>query len=414
MYARYLQDSLLAALVDTPVVFLQGPRQSGKSTLVQFLLAGPQPARYITLDDPAVLAAAGASPHDFIARLDPPVAIDEVQLVPELFRAIKRAVDAERKPGRFLLSGSSNVLLAPKLSESLAGRMEILTLWPLSQGEIAGAREGFIDAAFSAGSWPAVPPVSLTRRALVQAILAGGYPEAVARTDANRRAAWFNSYLTTIIERDIRHLAAIEGLTQMPRLLTLLAAQTGGLLNVAGLSRDLGWTQPTLARYLTLLQATHLYRPLPAWLTTARQRLIKREKVYLGDTGLAGHLRKAALPALVEGTDNLGPLLEAFVGQELRKQASWSCARPDLFYYRTVTGREVDFVLEGRDGRVVGIEVKASVSISAADLAGLRDLAGTAGKKFVRGMVLYLGREVLPFGEDILAMPVTHLWMTAP
>ncbi len=410
MIPRHLTGALLAALKDNPVVFLQGPRQSGKSTLAQALAGAGHAARYLTLDDAAVLSAAARDPGGFIAGLTGPVILDEVQLAPELFRAVKLEVDRRRTPGRFLLTGSTNVLLLPKLSESLAGRMEILTLWPFSQGELEGVREGFIDALFHPGPLPAVAPLSLKRRDLAERMMAGGYPEMAHRQDADRRQAWFGSYLTTILQRDVRDMAEIEGLTQMPRLLALLAAQTGGLLNVAALSRDIGLSQPTLKRYLTLLQATHLYQPLAAWSGSPRKRFIKREKVYLNDSGLAAYLRGLETARLTEPNADLGSLLESFVGQELHKQIGWSRTRPALYYCRTAEGREVDYVLEDRRGMVVGVEVKAATNLRNEELRGLADLADVTGKRFVRGVVLYLGRDLVPFGAKLHAVPIDAFW----
>ena len=410
MIPRHLTHSLLQALTDSPVVLLQGPRQSGKSTLAQALASAGHKARYITLDDAAVLSAAARDPGGFLAGLSSPVIIDEVQLAPELFRALKLEVDRQRTPGRFLLTGSANVLLLPKLSESLAGRMEILTLWPFSQGELEGTREGFIDALFRPSPLPAVSPLAMTRANLAQRIVAGGYPEMSHRADAARRQAWFGSYITTILQRDVRDMADIDGLTQMPRLLSLLAAQTGGLLNIASLSRDIGLAQPTLKRYLTLLQATHLYQPLQAWSGSPRRRFIKREKVYLDDSGLAAYLCGLETARLTQPSTDLGAMLESFVGQELHKQIGWSQTKPALYYYRTADGREVDYVLEDRRGMIVGVEVKAATNPGNDDLRGLSDLADATGKRFVRGVVLYLGREVVPFGPNLHALPIDALW----
>ena len=412
MIPRHLTHSLLQALKDSPVVLLQGPRQSGKSTLVQALATAGHKARYLTLDDAAVLSAVTRDPGGFLAGFTGPVIIDEVQLAPELFRAIKLDVDRHRTPGRFLLTGSSNVLLLPKLSESLAGRMEILTLWPFSQGEVAGIREGFVDALFHHGDLPAISPLSLTRPHLAQQIVTGGYPEMAHRVDPARRQAWFGSYITTILQRDVRAMADIDGLTQMPRLLSLLAAQTGGLLNIAALSRDINLAQPTLKRYLTLLQATHLYQPLPAWSGSPRRRFIKREKVYLNDSGLAAYLCGLDAVRLAEPNSDLGPLLESLVGQELHKQNGWSQTQPALYYYRTAEGREVDYVLEDRRGKIVGVEVKAATHLRSDDLRGLADLADATGKRFVRGVVLYMGRDVVPFGANLHAIPMDALWRT--
>lgn len=408
MIRRSLGPQLEAALGDSPVVLLHGARQTGKTTLARALGGG----RYVTLDDATSLAAAIADPRGFVEQMEGRTVIDEVQRAPGLFPAIKMAVDRERTPGRFLLTGSANVLLRPRLSESLAGRMEVLTLLPLSQGEIGGVVETFVDAAFAGGramgSLAGIKAADVLERALV-----GGYPEVVGRKDASRRAAWFGSYLTTILQRDVRDLANVEGLTALPRLLTMLAGRAGGLLNTSDLSRGLGLPLTTLRRYLSLLEATFLVMRAPAWPTNVGLRVVKAPKVYLADTGLLSHLlgltaeRIAAEPMLA------GPLLENFVYMELVKQARWSAARPRVLHFRTVAGREVDFVLENRAGEVVGVEVKASASVSAGDFRGLRALAEAAGPRMRCGVVLYAGTEIVPFGEGMWAAPVGSLWAGA-
>ena len=241
-------------------------------------------AKYFTMDDAGMLAAAAADPDAFVQANPGPVVIDEVQLVPDIFRAIKIEVDRRRTPGRFLLAGSANILLIPRLSESLAGRMEILTLWPFSVGELRGAREGFIDRLFEDGQIASAAIPDLPQKELIRRITVGGYPEVTQRADAERRRAWFASYITTILQRDVRAMADVEGQAVMPRILSFLAAQTGGLLNTAKLSRDAGFSLPTARRYLTLLQGTHLYQPLYSWSGNVRKRLIKAPKVYLNDT----------------------------------------------------------------------------------------------------------------------------------
>ena len=291
---------------------------------------------------------------------------------PELFRAVKAEVDRDRRPGRFLLTGSADVMLLPVASESLAGRMEVVTLWPLSQGEIEGRTERFIDAVFE----DALPPAPGSSGEPVWTRLArGGYPEAAEREEVRRRSRWFGSYVTTILQRDVRDLARIEGLSEMPRLLALVAARTATLLNVAELSRSSGLPASTLKRYLTLLQATFLVRELPAWSTNRSKRLVKSPKLLVADSGLAAHLvgfeAEGAASALVELP---GLLLETFVIGELVKQTGWSRQRVTLHHYRTQDGREVDAVLEDASGHVVGVEVKASGSVSGKDFRGLRAL----------------------------------------
>jgi uncharacterized protein len=411
MIRRHITDQVKEALTDTPTVLVNGARQTGKSTLVQSEELGEQNRQYLTFDDPGVLAAAKGDPNGFVAGLNPRVTLDEIQHVPELFPVIKAAIDRKRRPGRFLLTGSANVMLLPKLSESLAGRMEIVTVWPFSQGEINGARETFVDALFSKHSvvWSGKSTV-VTRQELLEIVLAGGYPLAIARHKASRRNAWFQSYVMTMLQRDIRDLANISDLTAVPRLLSVVAARVGGLLNFADLSRTMGLPQTTLKRYFALLESTFLVQLLQPWSTNLGQRVIQTPKVYLNDTGLLSYLSGITVDRIkTEGT-LAGTALENFVLMELRKQASWSKTRPEIFYWRTASGQEVDVVLEDSAGRLAGIEVKAAATLSSGDVRGLQSLASTAGKKWVRGVVLYTGTEVVPFANNIHGVPIPHLW----
>jgi len=408
MRPRHLQPSLLRALADTPVVLVNGARQVGKTTLVRAVPG----RRYLNLDDATVLAAARSDPTGFVGGLQGAVTLDEVQKAPELFPALKAAVDQARRPGRFLLTGSTDVLLLPRLSESLAGRMEVLSLWPFSQGELAGGREAFIDALFSR-RLPDLPRGVLSRRELLERILRGGYPEIQRRSTSTRRAAWFGSYLTALIQRDIRDLANIDGVTVLPRLLGLLAARSSATLNVADLARDAAIPQTTLTRYLGLLTATFLVRTVPAWSANLGKRLVKAPRIHLTDTGLASHLLGLAPVRFTREPQHLGPLLETFVTMELLKQIPRSRARPNLFHLRTHTGQEVDLLLEDAGGRVVGIEVKAAATLRSEDFRGLRALEEATGKRFVRGVVLYGGAEPVPFGPRLLALPIDTLWRLA-
>ncbi len=409
MRTRNLLANVQAALADTPVVLLQGARQTGKSTLAQMLTERATVRRYLTLDDSTVLAAAMADPAGFIDGLEGPVVIDEVQRAPELFPAIKASVDRHRKPGRFLLTGSANVLLVPRISESLAGRVELATLWPLSQGEIEGRRETFIDRVFAA-RLPAFKSSGSSATSLLDRITRGGYPEPLERGSAERRAAWYGSYVSTILQRDVRDMANIEGLADFPRLLALIASRTSGLLNFADLSRGLSMPQSTLKRYFALLEATYLVVTLPAWSSNQGLRLTKAPKVILADTGLACHVLGVDRARLKADGSMRGSLLENFIAMELIKQSGWSRTKPRLFHFRTPIGREVDLVLEDAAGRLVGIEVKSSSSVSAGDLSGLRTLQEVAGERFVRGIVLYDGREVVAFGKDVVAVPIQGVW----
>ena len=411
MIRRNISTALQEALGDNPVVLLHGARQTGKSTLAQWLASGEHPARYLTLDDAAVLAAARGDPAGFIAGLEGPVVLDEIQRAPDLFLAIKAAVDRDRGPGRFLLTGSANVMLLPQLSESLAGRMEVLTLWPLSQGEIEGVKEGFIDAVFS-DSLPVKIKNQENLSELIARLLRGGYPVVHGRISEARQKAWFGSYVTTILQRDVRDLANIEGITALPRLLSLLAARATSLLNLSELSRSIAMPQTTLKRYLALLEATFLIQTRPAWSSNLGKRLVKAPKLVLCDTGLMSHLLGSSKKQLTADTNLLGPLMENFVVMELQKQAAWSQVQPRLFHFRTQTGQEVDLVLEDSAGHVVGIEVKVAATVSTQDFKGLRALAELTGRRFHRGVVLYTGTESVPFGPRLHALPVSALWNT--
>jgi uncharacterized protein len=407
---RNITPLLLEALADTPVVMLVGARQTGKSTLVRWLASHEHPARYLTLDDGNVLAAAHHDPAGFLAGLDGPVVLDEVQRAPDLFLAIKAEVDRQRRPGRFLLTGSANVLLLPHLAQSLVGRMEIHALWPLSQGEKEWITEGFIDGVFSEHlpAWGG-KPVSRTEL-LNQMVLPGGFPEIIGRSRESRRRAWFNAYVTTILQREVRDLAQIEGLTLLPRLLSLLAIRSTSLLNFSELSRSTAIPQTTLKRYLSLLETTFLIQTIPSWSGNLSKRLVKSFKIFFTDSGLMAHLLGFRADHDSVDTPHIGPLLENFVVMELRKQISWSRTQPQLFYFRTQTGREVDVILEDARGRMVAIEIKASATVDAYDFKSLKFLAEEVGERFHQGLVLYAGTEPIPFGPRLQALPVDALW----
>ena len=406
MYKRNIESELQAAIADTPVVLLNGARQTGKSTLAQeFAQARSIP--YITLDDATQLAAASSDAQGFLAGLGDRAVIDEVQKAPGLFPAIKMSVDRNRRPGRYLLTGSANVLLLPQISESLAGRMELITLLPLSRGELLGQRERFVDGVFAES-----PPALQSGDAidLKGAVLAGAYPEVIKRPAGKRRDAWFAAYITALLQRDVRDLANIEGLTDMPRLLSLLAARVGSLLNMSELSRSSGIPNSTLKRYLSLLQATFLFQPLPAWSSNLGKRLIKSPKIHLIDSGLTSHLAGVTRQSLDRDPVFFGHLFENFVVNELRKQIGWSDGRMNLYHYRTTTGREVDILLEDGAGRLVGLEVKASATVVRKDFSGFDALSEDTGRQFVRGIVLYTGEQSVSFGENYMALPVSTMW----
>ncbi|MBS0457295.1 MAG: ATP-binding protein [Proteobacteria bacterium] len=412
-HQRWLLPRLRDALSDTPVILLNGARQTGKSTLAQRMI-GARKGRYLTLDDPTALAAAQADPASFVADHHGLLVIDEVQKAPGLFPAIKREVDRQRWPGRFLLTGSADVLVLPSIAESLAGRMQVLGLHPLAQGEIAGTKPSFVASAFANRPAQALLAVSTTGKgrgadagaaALHARIATGGFPEALARKRRDRRRAWFDAYVTTITQRDIRELSNIADLTALPRLLKLLAVRSGALTNTAELARASAIPQATLHRYLGLLEASFLLQPLPAWHANLGKRLIKAPKTYLLDSGLACAV-SGVDESVLATVPHYGGLLETFVLGELRRECNALTEPPRLYHYRSAGGVEVDFVIEDAAGRCVGIEVKATRSLGAKHFAGLKDMQAGLGERFACGVVLYGGEERVRFGEGLWAVPV--------
>ncbi len=409
MFQRNITLKILDALSDTPVVFIRGARQTGKSTLVQKIASEQYSAHYITLDNAAAFSSALSDPAGFIAGLEKPLIIDEVQRSPELLLAIKEDVDRNRAPGRYLLTGSANVLAMPRVADALTGRVEILTLWPLSQGEIDGKKENFLSAAFSPGPGKCLLPVN-EGDALSGIISCGGYPEPLKRPDSARKAAWFDSYVMTIIDRDIKDLAHLHDVAAIPPLLKLLAARAGTLFNQSELSRNTGIANATLSRYIHMLETLFLMRMRPAWSMNIGKRLVKSPKTFFIDTGLACHLTGMAFNRFEADHGAAGSLVENFVVSELLKQASWFDLPVALYHFRSQTGQEVDIVIEDNAGRIVGIEVKYSAAPVERHFNGLKLLRDRLGERFLRGILLYAGRECLPFGAKLFACPIHSLW----
>ncbi len=409
IYPRLVEPRLHEALADTPVVLIHGPRQCGKTTLARRVGEASGYA-YFSFDDDVALAAAREDPLGFVGDLPERAILDEVQRVPELFTALKSSVDRDRTPGRFLLTGSANVLLVPKLADSLAGRMEIVRLHPLAQVELARTPPRFLNTLFGAGfkmgNWPRLGD-ELTER-----IVAGGYPAALARKMPRRRAAWYRDYIETLVQRDVRDLARIRLLDALPRLLTLAAGQTARLLNVSDLASPFQLSRQTIRDYITLLTRVFLLEELPSWHSNRLRRLIKTPKLHLGDTGLACALLGVDAAALKSDRVLLGQLLETFVFQELRRQASGWEEVVNFHHFRDKDGAEVDIVLETSGQRVAGVEVKAAATVTASDFRGLRRLRQAAGRRFAGGVVLYDGETTAPFGEGLYAVPIRSLWET--
>ena len=405
LFHRFSAGRVATALKDTPVVMVNGPRQSGKTTLVRDLVAGKR--AFFTLDDETVLEGARQDPTGFMRGLDH-TTIDEVQRAPDLLRAIKRSVDQDRRPGRFLITGSANLLTLPTVSESLAGRMEVVTLLPLSRAEIRGRRPAFLRKALTGAL--VRPPEVMIGDALVHAVLTGGYPEMLRRGESGRRQAWAREYVRAIVERDVRDIADVERLDQMPRLLRVLAHHSGHLTNFAQIGGQNGLDDKTTKKYVAILEQLFLVRRLEPWFRNRLKRLGKTPKLHVLDSGLLAALLGATAGRIVRDRSIFGPLLEAFVFSEVLKQGTWLDEACTLSHYRDKDQDEVDIVIENETAGLVGIEVKAAATVNARDFKGLRKLADATGGALRLGLVLYDGEHTVPFGERLFAAPVSCVW----
>lgn len=409
VYPRQLAPRLREALEDTPAVLIHGPRQCGKTTLAR-TVGERRGFRYYSFDDEAARLAAESDPAGFVADLPARAILDEVQRVPSIFRPLKATIDQRRTPGRLILTGSANVLLVPKLADSLAGRMSILRLHPLAQCEIQRRAARFLDdlfgATFQTRAFERLGPL------LAERIVAGGYPAALARSTPARRAAWYRDYVETQVQRDVRDLARVRSLETLPRLLELAASQTARLINVSDLAGPFQQTRQTIHDYVTLLERLFLLDRLPPWHNNRLSRLVKTPKLHFGDTGPACAILGHSAQSLYRDRASLGPLLETFVYQDLRRQASWRETPVTFHHFRDRDGAEVDIVLEQEGGTVAGVEVKASATITAADFSGLRKLREAAAHRWACGVVLYDGEISASFGGGLYAVPLRALWET--
>ncbi len=408
MFKRNIKDTLKKALSRSPVVLINGARQVGKTTLAREFLK-EKGYNYFTFDDEITYLSAKNNLTSFISDIPKPVILDEVQRIPEIFLAIKSDVDKNRIPGRYLLTGSANPLLIPRLGDSLAGRMEIIDLMPLSQGELLGKKEKFVDSIFNNNESIKEPKQILSKKDLYEKILIGGYPT-VQGLDDEDREAWMRNYLNLILKKDIKDLAEIEKISEMPNLLRLLASRISNLLNVAEISRDCKLVTKTTHRYLALLETIFIiYRQNP-WYTNIGLRVTKAPKLYLIDTGLLSYLLDFNLERELKDSVQMGKTLENFIVSELKKQATWSKTIPEIYHFRATSGEEVDIVLENRSGQIVGIEIKNSEKIIKDDFKGLKFLQEKTKDKFLKGIVLYTGSQSLPFGENLYTLPINSLW----
>lgn len=385
------------ALSDTPVVIVQGPRQCGKSTLVKQVCPMP----YVTLDEPAMLEAAVQTPASFLNAYPEGVVIDEIQRAPKLALAAKAAIDKDRRPSRFVFTGSTDVLALPKLADSLAGRMEVIDLLPLSNGEKIGINDDFAVWAF--GDSP--PPPTVTDDSTVDRLAEGGFPDPVSRKTPARKRAWFDSYIKALVERDLRDLADLGNLALIPRLLRMLAVRPYAVMNISQLSRDVGLPHTTLTRYLSLLERVFLVREVPAWTETQGGKAAKTSRLAFVDPGVMASLAPASDPR---------HSLENMVAAELFKQATWTDQPFSIRHFRSLRHTSVPIVLEASDGRLVGVVPVDRPEIEEGDFDGLRFLSDVAGKTFWRGIVLTTGGSSKVVSDRLCALPLSALSMPSP
>tara|TARA_B100001564_G_scaffold236959_1_gene200355 strand:+ start:461 stop:1717 length:1257 start_codon:yes stop_codon:yes gene_type:complete len=415
MYDRFIASSILEALADTPVILINGARQTGKSTLCEAIIRHKDVSSkyqfhnaFVTLDDPTLLEAAKKDPLGFLYDNGPHIVIDEVQRVPELFLPLKKFIDEDRDNRRVILTGSSNVMMMPNIADSLAGRMEIHSLWPLSQGEIEGEPSAFLEVLQKEGQ--KFPYIKETRQQTINKIKMGGYPVALTRSE-RRRNVWYKSYADAVLQKDISQLANIEGLNDLPNILGLISSRVGSTVNMSDISRLSKIKNTTLKRYTTLLEHIFWLVPIPAWTKNVEGRIVKSPKYYINDSGLLYYLMQGYVPDIAENSI-FGAVVENFVVMELLKQLSWSFSGLSLYHFSMHSGSEVDIILEDASGGIYAIEVKSSSMVDNSAFKGIRFLSNKVGKKFKRGIVLYLGDQYASFGTNMQAVPISALWGT--
>ncbi len=406
LYRRFAERNLAEALADSPAVLVHGPRQCGKTTLAR-MVGDTLGYDYISFDDDVARAAAATDPAGFVAGLSERAVLDEIQRVPSLFTALKLEIDRRRSPGRFLLTGSSQVLLLPALSDSLAGRMEVLRLHPLSQAEVHRSTPNFLDDLFR-GQFQTSASSRLGDD-LSSRIAGGGYPAALARATPRRRANWYRNYTETQLQRDVQDIARISDLDALPRLLSAAASQTARLFNLSDLASPFQLSRPTIGHYVQLLERLFLIDRLPPWYTNRLNRMVKTPKLHLGDTGVGCALLGLSPDALSRDRALLGQMLETFVFQELRRQAICEEQPLSFYHYRDKDKVEVDVVIERGAAAVAGVEVKAAATVTPSDFRGLRKLRKAAGDRFASGVVLYDGEVTASFGDGMFAVPIRSL-----
>ena len=403
---RHAEVFVREALSDTRIVALIGPRQSGKTTLTR-KIAAEAGMSFITLDDAQSRQFANADPNGFMHGIDRAV-IDEVQRAPELILAMKKAVDDDPRPGRFLITGSVELFRSTISPDSLAGRVETIELLPFTQAEIEQRDVPDFFARAIACDFPAYMETGRTLD-LIERVVAGGYPEALRRSNATRRVAWLRAYARALTQRDAAEIAVVSKTDALSRLLEHAAAASGRLTNLSALATPLGVDSKTVDRWLTLLEQMFVVRRIRAWHPNRLKRLVRTPKLHFLDTGLLAALRGDGVKDLQADRNKLGSLLEGFVYAELAKFAGHASVYTSISHYRDKDKIEVDFVVE-REGKILGIEVKAGATARIEDFRGLKRLQSATGDAFACGIVLHDGERIQRSGDRLFAMPVSLLW----
>ena len=409
---RFALDRLRERAAAFRVVIVNGPRQAGKTTLLN-LFHAEHDGSFRSLDDATTLRVAREDPTEFAGYGAAPRIIDEIQRGgDDLVLAIKYLVDRDNSKGQFVLSGSTRFLTVPTLSESLAGRAVFVELWPFAAAERLGAPGDFCELLFAGRqSFSGAAESPWTRPDYLRLICAGGYPEALSIDRPTLRQGWFDGYLSTVVLRDVAGFAQIQHGELIPRLLGMLAARAGGQTVISGLAKDLQLNHATVRNYLSYLDTVFLTSRMPPWSSNLNAKLVKTPKVFPTDSGLAAHLLQVDVEALAApGHPTTGILVETFVHAELTRLLAAGDLGATLYFYRDRDGREVDFLLERRNGQVVGIEVKAASTVGPEDFRHLRWLADRLGDRFAGGFILHLGRQTHPFGDRMMALPLSTMW----
>ena len=391
-----------------PVILIVGPRQCGKTTISK-TIGHELGMGYISCDNIATLASIQFDPAGFLNNQSKPLIIDEAQRAPEIFLPIKVDVDENRKPGRYLLTGSANPLLVPNLGDGLTGRMGICNMWPLSQAEIHGVKESFLKSLFENEPWKTDYPI-LSQHEIVEVLMKGGFPNVVAAKSSEERREWCNDYLFNALQKDINDLSKIEHFSKMPSLLYGIANRIGSPLNINSLTDLIRTSEATIRRYIELLKSLFLLYPLPSWSRNIDKKLSRAPKIYFSDTALLLQSMNFDEERLLKLPDVFGQVFENFVVMELVKQATWNSEPVKLHHYRTHDQKEVDIVLESPSGKVIGIEIKLSSIVRKDDLKGLMSLKEYCGADFHKGIIFHTGDKTLPFGDSFTALPITALW----